>query len=108
MANGCSTSNQSSGNLLVFKGENYDRWYAYMKVIFIFQDVLEIVNDGFSALETNATKTQRVAHREMSKKDGKCMFLIHQCGESNIFEKIIEQKMAKEWLDTPKKCMMEM
>lgn len=57
---------------------------------FIFQYVLEIVNDGFSAFEANANEAQRFSHREMSKKDGKCLFLIHQCVNLNIFEKIIE------------------
>lgn len=50
----------------------------------------EIVNDGFLALEANATEAQRIAHREMSKKDRKYLFLIHQCVDSNVFEKIIE------------------
>lgn len=42
-----------------------------MKVIFRFQDALEIVNDGFLTLETNVTEAQRAAHRELSKYDEK-------------------------------------
>jgi hypothetical protein len=46
MANHSTTSSQFPANLPVFKGEHYDRWCAQMKVIFRFQDVLEIVNEG--------------------------------------------------------------
>lgn len=47
MANESTTSNQFPTNLPVFKGENYDTWCAQMQITFRFQDVLEIVNDGF-------------------------------------------------------------
>ena len=81
-------------NLPVFKGENYQRWVVQMKVIFIFQDV-EILNDGASELETNATKIQKTAHKDQRKKDGKTLFLIHECVDSDVFEKIIEKETAK-------------
>lgn len=32
------------------------------------------MNDGLSALEANATKTQKAVHHELSKKDDKCLF----------------------------------
>lgn len=35
-----------------------------MKVIFRFQDVSEIVNDGVPALEENANDVQRATHKE--------------------------------------------
>lgn len=57
--------------------EHYDRWCAQMRVIFKFQDVIEIVNDSLPALESNAVNTQKVVHCESGKKDGKCLFLIH-------------------------------
>lgn len=66
-----------------------------MKVIFRFQDVLEMVNDGVPELAENATEAQRTAHRDQKKKDAKGLFLIHQCVDSNIFEKIIDQESAK-------------
>jgi hypothetical protein len=40
-------------------------------------------------------ETQRTLHREQKKKDGKGFFIIHQCVDSNIFEKIIEEETAK-------------
>lgn len=52
--------------------------------------MFEIVNDGFLTLETNATEIQRDANDEMSKKYEKCLFLIYQYVDLNIFEKIIE------------------
>jgi hypothetical protein len=36
----------------MFDGKNY-QWIAKMKVIFRFQDVLELVNNGVPALPTN-------------------------------------------------------
>jgi hypothetical protein len=91
MANHSTTSSQFPANLPVFKGEHYDRWCAQMKVIFRFQDVLEIVNEGVPELAAEANETQRTLHREQKKKDGKGLFIIHQCVDSNIFEKIIEE-----------------
>lgn len=67
-----------------------------MKVIFKFLDVLEIVNDSLLVLDANSTKAQRTYHHELSKKDGKCLFLIHQYMDSNIYEKIIEQETINE------------
>lgn len=59
MANRNTTPTQFSANLLIFKEENYKMWVAQMKVIFRFQDVVEIVNDGVLALEENANNVQQ-------------------------------------------------
>lgn len=56
MANINTTSTQFPMNILVFKGKNYERCDAEMNVIFIFQYVVEIVNDGVDALEENANE----------------------------------------------------
>jgi hypothetical protein len=77
------TSSQFPANLPVFKGDNYDRWCAQMKVIFRFQDVLEIVADGVGELAANADETARTQHKELKKKDAKGLFIIHQCVDSN-------------------------
>jgi len=45
--------------------------------IHVFQDVLEIANDGILASEANANDAQRTTHGEHGKKDGKGLFLIH-------------------------------
>lgn len=70
-----------------------------MKVIFKFQDVAEIVNGGVPTLEVNAYDVQQPAHKERRKKDGKCLFLIDPCVDSNVFEKIIEEETTKEVWD---------
>lgn len=74
-----------------------------MKIIFRFQDECEIANDGFLALEKNVVDAQITTHREMSKKDGKLLFLIHQCVDLNFIEKIIEREIIKDAWDTLKK-----
>jgi hypothetical protein len=89
MANQSTTSSQFPANLPVFKCDKYDCWYEQMKVIFIFQDVLEIVTNGVAELTANADETQRTQHKELKKEDVKGLFIIHQCVDSNIFEKII-------------------
>ena len=66
-----------------------------MNAIFRFQDMAEIVNDGVSTLEANANDVQKVAHKDQWKKDGKDLFLIHQCVNHNVLEKIIEEETAK-------------
>lgn len=61
----------------------------------IFQDVSEIVNDGVPTLEPNTNDAQQAAHKEQRKKDGKWMFLIHQCVDPNVLEKIIKEENVK-------------
>lgn len=66
-----------------------------MKIVFRFQDVAEIVNDGVPVLEENVNDVQQDRHKEERKKDGKWMFLIHQCVDPNVFKKIIEEETTK-------------
>jgi len=82
-------------HLPVFEGKDFDQWSVKMKVIFRFQDVLEIVNEGVTALAANATDVQQTAHREVKKKDGKAMFLMHQSVSNEIFEKIVHYESVK-------------
>jgi adenylosuccinate lyase len=103
MANQSTISSQFPANLPVYKGEHYARWCAQMQVIFRFQDVLEIVNEGVPELATEANETQRTLHCDQKKKDEKGLFIIHQCVDSNIFENIIEEKTSKGAWDTLKK-----
>lgn len=64
-----------------------------MNVIFKFQDVAEIMNDGVPELEENANDIS--AHKKQRKKDGKALFLIHQYVDPNVFKKIIEKETIK-------------
>jgi len=70
-------SNNILAHLSVFEGKNYDQWIVKMKVIFRFQDVLEVVNDGVPALAANAVDVQQTTNKYAKKKDGKAMFLMH-------------------------------
>jgi len=67
----------NNGNFLaqlpVFDGKNYDQWVVKMKVIFRYQIVLDVINDGIIALAKNATKVQQDANKDANKKDGKAM-----------------------------------
>lgn len=96
MANANTTSMQFPTNLPIFKGENYERWVAQMKVVFRFQNVAEIACDGVPTLEVNASDVQKVARKEQRKNDGKALFLDHQYVDPNMFEKIIEEETSKE------------
>lgn len=44
-----------------------------MEVIFRYQDVLEVVNDGVPALARNATDVKQAANKDAMKKGGKIL-----------------------------------
>ena len=79
----------SNGNfqacMPVLKGKNYDDWCAQMKVIFRFQDVTEVVQEGVQELDRNPTDAQKVAHCDLMKRDAKALFIIHQCVDADNF-----------------------
>ena len=79
----------------VFDGKNWDRWVKQMKVIFNVQEVYEQVNEGVATLPANANEDQRTIFREAKKKDNKGLFLIHQCVDSKVFEKIADAETSK-------------
>lgn len=64
-------------HLSVFNGKSYDEWIVKMKVIFIYQYVLDVVNDIIPTLARNATEVQQTANKDTKKKHGNAMFLIH-------------------------------
>ncbi|KAJ1406622.1 gag-polypeptide of LTR copia-type [Sesbania bispinosa] len=80
-------NDQIPAKLPVFDGTNYERWTTQMNVVFRYQGVLDILLTGITPLETNPT-------------DDKAIFLIHQCVDSNVLEKIIHYETAKEAWDT--------
>ncbi|XP_006595267.1 uncharacterized protein LOC114381587 [Glycine soja] len=87
----------------ILKGKNYDNWCAQMKVIFRFQDVTEVVKEGVQELDRNPTDTQKVAHRDLMKRDAKALFIIHQCVDADNFQKIRSVDTAKKAWDTLEK-----
>lgn len=93
------SNDQIPAKLPIFDGNNYERWTAQMKVVFRYQGVLDIISTGVTPLAENPTEALRATHREQLKKDDKAIFLIHQCVDANVLEKIIEYETAKEAWD---------
>ncbi|XP_019435858.1 PREDICTED: uncharacterized protein LOC109342302 [Lupinus angustifolius] len=91
---------QSSRNfattLPVLDGKNWSRWCIQMKAIFGYQDVADIVEEGFPILEEGATEAHRNAHKQNKKKDYKAICLLHQALDNAHFEKIVGSAIAKE------------
>nr|KYP69347.1 hypothetical protein KK1_008536 [Cajanus cajan] len=77
-------------------GKKFDQWCAKMRVIFGFQDVLDIVKEGVQEVDSGATEDQKAANKEAKKKDCKALFIIHQCVDMGNFEKISNVTTAKE------------
>ncbi|XP_019460089.1 PREDICTED: uncharacterized protein LOC109359850 [Lupinus angustifolius] len=84
--------------LPILDTKNYDRWRIQMRTIFGFQEVLEIVEDGYQEVGDSANEAQRTSYRE-SKKDCKALFLIHQCVDGANFERIANAKTTNEAWD---------
>ena len=61
--------------------------------------MLDIISTDVIPLETNPTEAHKATHREQMKKDDKAIFLIHQCVDSNVLEKIIDYETTKEAWD---------
>lgn len=87
------------GNLPILDAKNWDRWSVQMEVVFGFQEVLEVVKNGYQDLGENPDTTQQAAHKESKKKDCKALFLIHQSVDVGHFEKIASAKTSKEAWD---------
>ncbi|XP_019455105.1 PREDICTED: uncharacterized protein LOC109356199 [Lupinus angustifolius] len=96
-------SNGFSMTLPILDSKNYDRWRIQMHTIFRFQEVSEVVQNGFQELGDNASEAQRTLHREAMKKDCKALFLLHQCVDGGNFEKIVGAKTTKEVWDSLEK-----
>ncbi|GAU27372.1 hypothetical protein TSUD_55260 [Trifolium subterraneum] len=86
-------------NLPILDGKNWDTWVKQMKVIFIVQEADEQVNTVLDPLPANATEQQRTTFREAQKKHSKALFLIHQCVNSKVFEKIADATTSKDAWD---------
>ncbi|GAU36107.1 hypothetical protein TSUD_277180 [Trifolium subterraneum] len=86
-------------NLPILDGKNWDTWIKQMNVIFIIQEADEQVNTILDPLPANATEQQRTTFREAQKKDSKALFLIHQCVDSKVFEKIADATTSKDAWD---------
>jgi hypothetical protein len=88
--------NSFGGKLPILDSSNWDRWNKQMKVIFGFQEVQDVVENGVTPLPDNATEAQRTEHRALKKKDFKAMFFINQCVDLVNFQKVENATSAKE------------
>ena len=68
------------------------------------QGVLDLVIDSYTVVATDATEAQRNTHRETRKKDHKSLIYIHQCVDTNVFEKSVDSTMTNAVWDTLVQC----
>ena len=70
------TIQQSSIPIPIFNEENYDFWSIKMKTFFSFQDLWEIIEEGFNAPTdiSTLTATQKKELKENKQKDSKALF----------------------------------
>ncbi|KAK2410740.1 hypothetical protein P8452_71582 [Trifolium repens] len=101
-------NNSFGGKLRILDSNNWDCWHKQMKVIFEFQEVQEVVENGVNPLAENATEAQRTEHRALKKKDFKAMFFIHQCVDLINFQKIENATSSKECWIFLKKAILGM
>ncbi|XP_057452215.1 uncharacterized protein LOC130744037 [Lotus japonicus] len=87
--------NLTSLTLPILTENNRDRWVVRMKTLFGFQDVLDVVENGFSVPGDNASEARKATHKEMKKKDTKALFLLQQCVDDPHFEKITNAETSK-------------
>nr|KYP33866.1 hypothetical protein KK1_045246 [Cajanus cajan] len=75
-----------------------------MKAILGYQEVAEIVEEGYPTLIKDSTDAQKAFHRENKRKDCKATFLIHQCVDEAHFEKIAGAATSQEAWKILEKC----
>ena len=80
----------------ILDGKNWDKLCIQMRVMFGYQDFLDVVMNEVANLQPNATDAQKKIHLEHKKKDCKALFFIDQTVDSGIFEKIARASIAKE------------
>ncbi|XP_019438997.1 PREDICTED: uncharacterized protein LOC109344700 [Lupinus angustifolius] len=92
-------NNLPSMSLPVLTYKNWDRWNTQMKVLFNFQEVNEVVENGLVVPGPESTEIQITMFKEAKKKDNKALFLLHQCVDDTHFEKIQNAITAKDAWD---------
>ncbi|KAE9604406.1 hypothetical protein Lalb_Chr11g0071471 [Lupinus albus] len=75
-----------------------------MRVIFRFQDCLDVVQGGVLPLNETPIEAEKAEFREATKRDSKATFLIHQCVDMANFDKISAASNAKEAWEILDKC----
>lgn len=83
-------------NIHILNAKNDDKWCKQIKVLFGYQDVLEVIKNGVNHLVVGAMDAQQVTHKEEKNKDFKALFLIHQCVDGDNFEKVGDRESSKQ------------
>lgn len=86
-------------NLPVLTGKNYNRWNVQMKALFAFQDLVDVIENGVEIPKESASDAQKTGYKDLKKKDGKALVMLHQCVDDSHFEKIAGASTAKEAWD---------
>ncbi|XP_026399226.1 uncharacterized protein LOC113295085 [Papaver somniferum] len=87
----------SSIKVPVFKGKNFEHWRLQMEDIFIYQEVCDIVKDGYvePAKGTVLTAQQQNALTVNMKSNYKTTYILHQGIHESLMDKVIYIKEAK-------------
>ncbi|XP_059455046.1 uncharacterized protein LOC132185267 [Corylus avellana] len=74
--------------------DNYGSWSIQMRALFAFQDLWEVITDGFTEPsgeeEAEYTADENKTLKEQRKKDKKALFLLYQALDESTFEKVAE------------------
>jgi len=87
------------GTLPVFDGKLFDDWRIKMQAIFGYQDVAEVVFDGLPELGSKAIHKEKRNYKGLQKLDSKAHFLLYQCVDAKVFNRISKAEIAKEIWD---------
>ena len=87
----------------MFKGEDIGFWSISMKTLFLSQDLLDFVENGYIEPDAQTlarwTQDQRTQLKENHKKDSKVLFLIQQAVHDSIFPILVGVTKSKEAWD---------
>lgn len=83
-------------NVSILNVKNYDKWWKQTKVLFDYQDVLEVIKNGVTSLVEDTPIAQRTLHKEDKTKYCKALYIIHHCVDTDNFEKVGDCTSSKE------------
>ncbi|CAI8608914.1 unnamed protein product [Vicia faba] len=90
------TTNQIS----VFNGEHYDYWNSQLEIIFITQDLWEVVEEGYaerqSQKDASCAEDKEKSYKENVMKNATTLRLVQQGMSKVIYPRIFSVKKAKD------------
>ncbi|KAG9441450.1 hypothetical protein H6P81_017304 [Aristolochia fimbriata] len=78
---------------------NYEHWRSQMMILFVSQEWLEVVEDGYDEPKGQQTPEEQKNLREWKKKNMKALYCIMQAVEKSILHRIHRAKTSKESWD---------